>query len=87
MRSCLSLEVAGGDWQELTVPLDVEGRLIHLRVFMPDVKRPTKIEWIEIRASDGATKDRKRWDFTRPAKRATPKQKPKPAASHLTAAP
>ena len=68
-------EVAGGDWQELTVPLDVKGRLIHLRILMPDVKRPTEIEWIEIRAGDGATQDRKRWDFTGPAKRATPKQK------------
>ena len=34
-----SFDVAGGDWQELSVPLDVQGRLVHLRFFLPDPKQ------------------------------------------------
>jgi len=59
--------VAGGDWQELSVPLDVDGQLIHLRVFMPDSKRATKIGWIEIRPKDGNARNRKRWEFQKQA--------------------
>ena len=62
-----SFEVAGGDWQELSVPLDVDGQLIHLRVFMPDSKRATKIGWIEIRPKDGNARNRKRWEFQKQA--------------------
>lgn len=63
-----SFDVAGGDWQELSVPLDVKGRLVHMRLFMSDSKRPTEIDWIEISSKDGNAKDRKRWDFKQPAR-------------------
>jgi hypothetical protein len=58
-----SFDVAGGDWQELSVPLDVNGRLVHLRLFMPDSKQPTEIDWIKIGPKDGNANDSKRWDF------------------------
>jgi arylsulfatase A-like enzyme len=58
-----SFVVAGGDWQELSVPLEANGRLVHVRLFMPDPKRPTEIDWIEIGPKDGHANDRKRWDF------------------------
>jgi arylsulfatase A-like enzyme len=51
-----SFDVAGGDWQEIIVPLAVEGQLVHVRFFPSDNKRPTEIDWIEIES--------KRWDFT-----------------------
>ena len=30
-----SFDVVGGDWQELSVPLAIEGHLVHLRLFPP----------------------------------------------------
>ena len=70
-----SFAVVGGDWKELRVPLAVEGRLVHVRFFPPDPKRPVEIDWIEIGPADGNAKDRKRWDFDAPTKSTTPKQK------------
>jgi len=68
-----SFEIGGGDWRELTVPLPVEGRVIHVRLFMSDVKRTTEIDWIEIGTKDEKAKDPQRWDFkvtnTKPVRR------------------
>jgi hypothetical protein len=72
-----SFEVAGGDWQELTVPLAVESQIVHLRLFLSDSKRPTEIDWIEIGSKDDAAKDRKRWDFDAPGN-ATQAKRTKP---------
>ena len=58
-----SFDVAGGDWQELSVPLAVEGRLVQVRLFLPYAKRPTEIDWIEITPTGGSDKERQRWDF------------------------
>jgi arylsulfatase A-like enzyme len=69
-----SFAVAGGDWQELSVSLAVEGRLVHVRFFLPDRKRPVEIDWIEIGSDDGNAKDQNRWDFNGPEKSKTPKQ-------------
>jgi arylsulfatase A-like enzyme len=59
-----SFDVAGGDWQELSVPLAAEGRLVHVRFFLPDRKRPVEIDWIEIAPTGGIDKKTQRWDFT-----------------------
>jgi len=56
-------EIAGGDWQTLNVPLAVQGSLVHVRLFLPDSKRPAEIDWIEIEAQQGKDKAPKRWDF------------------------
>ena len=58
-----SFDVAGGDWQELSVPLAVEGRLVQVRFFLPDRKRPVEIDWIEIMPTEANDKERQRWDF------------------------
>jgi len=58
-----SFKIVGGDWQELTVPLAVEGRVVHVRFFLPDRKRPVEIDWIEIAPTGGSDKERQRWDF------------------------
>ncbi|MEM9366500.1 MAG: sulfatase [Planctomycetota bacterium] len=58
-----SFVVAGGEWQELSVPLDGNGRLVHVRLFLPGSKRPTEIDWIEIGPMDGNAEEHKRWDF------------------------
>ena len=58
-----SFKIKSGEWQELSVPLDVKGRLVHLRLFMADTKRATEIDWIEVSSVDGNARERKRWDF------------------------
>ena len=58
-----SFAVSGGEWQELTVPLAVEGRLVHVRFFPPVQKQPVEIDWIEIGPTEGNDKERQRWDF------------------------
>jgi len=80
-----SFDVTGGDWHELSVPLDVKGRLVHLRLFMSDSKRPTEIDWIEIGSKDGTAKDRKRWDFKTTNKR--PVQRPSDERGRRTGTP
>ena len=62
-----SFAVAAGDWQELSVPLAVEGRLVHVRFFLSDRKRPVEIDWIEITPTGGIDKEKQRWDFTETA--------------------
>lgn len=64
-----SFKVPGGDWQELTVSLPVAGQLVHVRLFLPNSKLPTEIDWIEIGPQDGNAKDQQRWDFDASTKR------------------
>jgi arylsulfatase A-like enzyme len=75
-----SFAVAGGDWQEVRVPLAVEGRLVQVRFFPPAQKQPVEIDWIEIGPTRGNDKDRERWDFDAPGKSAKPKQKAEPTS-------
>ncbi len=58
-----SFAVAGGDWQELSVPLAARGRVVHLRFFPPVGKQPVEIDWIEIAPTGAGDKERQRWDF------------------------
>jgi len=64
--------VPGGGWQELSVPLNVEGRLIHLRLFPPAQKQPVEVDWIEIAPSGEDDKEGQRWDFEGAAKTKSP---------------
>ena len=73
-----SFAVAGGEWQEVRVPLDIKGRAIHLRLFLPTAKRPVEIDWIEMETTVENTKQRKRWDFDAAVK--TPPAKPQAGA-------
>ncbi len=68
-----SFKIVGGDWQELSVPLAVDGKLIHLRLFPPRQKQPLFIDWIEIVPNAAKPEGRKRWDF-RDAKTAATRQ-------------
>ena len=58
-----SFEIAGGDWQELTVPIDVKGNLVHLRFFLSNTKQPTEIDWMECGPQDSKSKTKEKWDF------------------------
>ena len=58
-----SFRVPGGQWQELTVPLAVEGTLAHVRLLPPVQKQPVEIDWIEIGPTGGSDEGRQRWDF------------------------
>lgn len=77
-----SFDVTGGDWQELSVPLDIKGRLVHLRFFMSDSKRPTEIDWIEICSNDG--NETERWDFKDSKRPAAPKEMPEESSRRPT---
>ena len=59
-----SFPITGGDWLESKVSLPVEGRLVHVRLFLPNGKKPMEIDWIEVASKGKDAKDRKRWDFT-----------------------
>jgi hypothetical protein len=58
-----SFDVRGGDWQELAVPLAVEGRLVHVRLFPPVQEKPVEIDWIEIGPVGADDEEHERWDF------------------------
>ena len=58
-----SFAVGSEDWQELNVPLAARGRVVHVRFFLPDGKRPVEIDWIEITPTGGIDKEKLRWDF------------------------
>jgi len=58
-----AFNVPGGNWQELSVPLNVDGRLIHLRLFPPVQKQPVEIDWIEVAPAGGSVEKGQRWDF------------------------
>jgi arylsulfatase A-like enzyme len=71
-----SFDVVGGDWQEFAVPLAIEGRLVHVRLYMSDSKRPTEIDWIKIGPEEGTAKGRERWDFKQSESAKKPSQNP-----------
>ena len=58
-----SFAVPGGDWKELSVPLAVEGRLVHLRLFPPVREQLVEIDWIEIGPTGASDTEKRRWDF------------------------
>ncbi len=76
----MSFDVDGGDWQELSVTLPIEGQLVHMRFFLSDSKQPTEIDWIEIGSKAQTEKDAKRWDFNVAAEQANrgPRARPIP---------
>ncbi len=58
-----SFVIQGGDWEELTVPLEVKGQAVHLRLFLPSGKVPIEIDWIELQHGSEGQRKRQRWDF------------------------
>ena len=66
-----SFRYAGGDWQEVSLRLPVEGQLVHLRFFPPPSKQPVEIDWIEIESA--AQEEKERWDFDAVADSTKPK--------------
>lgn len=62
-----------GEWQEIKLNMTVEGKLKHVRLFLPSLKNATEIDWIEISWLTGDKKKTKRWDFTSTVKAPVPK--------------
>ena len=58
-----SFDIPSGDWQELSIPLDVNGQLIHIRLFLPSSKQSIDIDWIEIHSKTKPSPAQMRWDF------------------------
>lgn len=58
-----SFDIPSGDWQELSIPLDVDGQLIHIRLFLPSSKQSIDIDWIEIHSKTKPSPAQMRWDF------------------------
>ncbi len=63
-----SFRVTGGDWQDLKVPLAVQGRLVHLRIFLSNAKRPIEVDWIEVDSQVEEDPAVTRWNFQESAK-------------------
>ena len=72
--------LTGGDWQELTVPLAVKGRLVHVRFVLPAQKQPIEIDWIQIGTARASGQGRERWDFDASTNAGLIKPCPKPQA-------
>ena len=72
--------LAGRDWQELTVPLAVKGRLVHVRFVLPAQKQPIEIDWIQIGTACASAQGRERWDFDATTNAGLIKPRPKPQA-------
>jgi len=53
------LTFTGGEWQEVTAPINAEGPLGIVRLYLPAQKQPVELDWIEITS----TGNPKRWDF------------------------
>ena len=56
-----SFELTAGKWREVKLQLATEGKLKHVRLFVPAPKSTTEIDWIEINSKSNSQK--KRWDF------------------------
>ncbi len=54
------LNVAAGDWQEVTVDLAEPGPLGTLRLYLPAGTKPLELDWVELR---GIGAKPQRWDF------------------------
>ena len=58
-----TFKISEGDWKELSIPINVQKRLIHLRLSFPGLRQPIKIDWIEITPTPPGTNESSRWDF------------------------
>lgn len=56
-----SFELTAGKWREVKLQLATDGKLKHVRLFVPAPKSTTEIDWIEINSKSNSQK--KRWDF------------------------
>lgn len=73
-----SFQYAGGDWQEVSLRLPVEGRLVHLRFFPPKSGQPVEIDWIELESAGEGVEGSERWDFGAPTETTKPRVKNAP---------
>ena len=46
-------QLAGGDWQEVTVELPARGALGIVRLYLPAQKEPVQLDWVELKSAQG----------------------------------
>ncbi len=46
-------QLAGGDWQEVTVELPAPGALGIVRLYLPATKEPVELDWVELKSAQG----------------------------------
>ena len=56
----VAFQLAGGDWQELSVALPAEGALGIVRLYLPAATDPVQLDWVELKSGRGKPQ---RWDF------------------------
>ncbi len=56
----VALQLAGGEWRELTVELPAPGPLGIVRLYLPAEKDAVQLDWIELKPAQGKPQ---RWDF------------------------
>lgn len=70
-----SFRIPGGDWQELSVPIESNGSVVHLRFFLSNPNQPTEIDWIAYDSREPKTVPSKKWDFKSDGASRKPKRK------------
>jgi arylsulfatase A-like enzyme len=58
-----SFSVAAGPWQDVRVPLSVEGELAHLRLHLPAHEQAVEVDRIELWSAAEPPRRIRRWDF------------------------
>lgn len=59
----LSFAVEGAEWQEIQVAVNEPGKVIHLRVILPEKSGAVEIDWLEVSGNQGGKVGGQRWDF------------------------
>ncbi|MGC6547703.1 MAG: hypothetical protein ACON5D_00010, partial [Rubripirellula sp.] len=59
----VSLDLEGGQWEEISVDLPKDEKIIHFRFLLPKTNQTIKIDWIELLVNGNKNSLGKRWDF------------------------
>ena len=59
----VSLDLKGGQWEEISVDLPMNEKIIHFRFLLPKTNQAIKIDWIELLVNGNKNSRGKRWDF------------------------
>ena len=59
----LNFAVEGAEWQEIQVAVNEPGKVIHLRVILPEKSEAVEIDWLEVSGNQGGKVGGQRWGF------------------------
>ena len=59
----VSLDLKGGQWEEISVDLPINEKIIHFRFLLPKTNQAIEVDWIELLVNGNKNYLGKRWDF------------------------